>query len=317
MQESQQYKQGVAYALAAFLFWGVAPIYFKWVAAVPALEVLAHRIVWSVLLLVGIVAAQRHWRELWQAIRTPATVRMLLLSASFITVNWGLFIYAIQQNQILQTSLGYYINPLISVLLGMAVLGERLRRLQWLAVLLAATGTAIMTIGADKFPWIALVLAVCFAFYGLVRKKVEVAAFTGLLIETALLLPVAVGYLLWLNADGQGTFVHRGMGISWLLVAAGAVTTIPLLWFTNAARRLPLSLIGFFQYIAPSVSFLLAVFVYDEPFTLMHGIMFGCIWTAIALFMFDTALARRRGTVWRDVEQRQVGNIRDPHDPVE
>src|SRR5690606_7942954 len=177
MQETRQYKQGVAYALAAFLFWGVAPIYFKWVAAVPALEVLAHRIVWSVLLLIGIVAAQRHWQALWQAVRTPATVRMLLLSAAFITVNWGLFIYAIQQNQILQTSLGYYINPLINVLLGMLVLGERLRRLQWLAVALAATGTAIMTIGADQFPWIALVLAVCFAFYGLVRKKVEVAAF--------------------------------------------------------------------------------------------------------------------------------------------
>lgn len=309
---AREYRAGVSFALAAFLFWGVAPIYFKWVDSVPAVEVLGHRIVWSVVLLAGVIALQRRWRELWQAVRTPRTVRMLLLSASLISVNWGLFIYAIQVDQILQTSLGYYINPLINVLFGLLFLGEKLRPLQWLAVGLAAVGTLIMTLGADAFPWMALVLAVCFALYGLVRKKVEIAAFPGLLIETTLLLPVAFGYLLWLGLAGEGSFLRGGAGISWLLAAAGVVTTLPLLWFTSAARRLPLSLIGFFQYIAPSVGFLLAVFVYDERFTPAHAVTFGFIWTAIALFTFDSWRVRRRAAVWRAVERRQVRRAADP-----
>lgn len=301
---TREYRAGVGYALAAFFFWGVAPIYFKWVQSVPAVEVLAHRIIWSVLFLLVLIAAQRRWRELITAIRTPGTVRMLMMSASFITVNWGLFIYAIQQDDILQTSLGYYINPLVNVLFGMIFFGERLRRLQWLAVLLAAAGTLVLALGADELPWIAIVLAVCFAFYGVIRKKVAVPAFSGLLIETTLLLPVALGYLLWLAAQNAGAF-GTGWSISLLLMLAGVVTTLPLLWFTSAAVRLPLSLLGFFQYIAPTVAFVLAVFVYGETFTMAHAVTFACIWLAIILFSLDSWLARKRALVWRAVEQQK------------
>lgn len=305
-QAAREYRAGVGFALAAFTFWGVAPVYFKWVDSVPALEVLAHRVAWSVLLLLAVIALQHRWRELWQAVRTPATLRRLLLSASLISVNWGLFIYAVQQDQILQTSLGYYINPLMNVLLGMLFLGERLRALQWLAVALAVCGTLVMGFGAEEFPWIALVLASCFAVYGLVRKQTEVAAFPGLLIETTLLLPAALGYLFWLEQAGRGHFAHAGADLSLLLAAAGVVTTLPLLWFTSAARRLPLSLIGFFQYIAPSVAFLLAVFVYGEPFPVSHLLAFTCIWLAIALFTFDSWRVQRRAAVWRAVERRRM-----------
>ncbi|HET9679947.1 MAG TPA: EamA family transporter RarD [Gammaproteobacteria bacterium] len=303
--DTREYRAGVGYALAAFFFWGVAPIYFKWVQSVPAVEVLAHRIIWAVVFLLALIAVQRRWQELIAAIRTPGTVPMLMVSASFITVNWGLFIYAIQQDDILQTSLGYYINPLVNVLFGMLFFGERLRRLQWLAVVLAAGGTLVLALGADSVPWIALTLAVCFAFYGVIRKKVAVAAFSGLLIETTLLLPIALGYLLWLGSQNNGAF-GTGWSISLLLMLAGVVTTLPLLWFTSAAVRLPLSLLGFFQYIAPSVAFVLAVFVYDETFTMAHAATFTCIWLAIILFSVDSWIARKRALVWRDVEQRRT-----------
>lgn len=285
---------GAAYALAAFVFWGANPVYFKAVGEVPPLEVLAHRVVWSVLLLAGLITLRRRWRVVAAALAERRTGLMLGLSTLVISANWLTYIWAISAGRVLETSLGYYINPLVNVLLGVVVLRERIDLWRGLAVALAGLGVLNLALRAEGLPWVSLVLAFSFAIYGLIRKTVRIEAVEGLLVETALLLPLALGFLVVLGADGTGAFGARGAGLDLLLVLAGAVTALPLVWFTAAARRLDYATVGFFQYIAPSCQFLLAVLLYGEPFTAAHLVTFLCIWGALAIVTARSVVEARR-----------------------
>lgn len=275
---------GVACSVGAYALWGVFPIYFKAVADVPALEVLAHRIVWSVLLVAGLLSLQRGWRLVGRAFARPRLLLALAASALVISANWAVFIWAVADGRILECSLGYYINPLVSVLLGVLVLRERLKRVQWLAVAMAAIGVAIEVISFGTIPWVALSLAVSFALYGLIRKTAPVDPVTGLFIETLLLSPAALIFLAVLAGQGEGAFLTQGWRLDALLLLAGPITALPLLLFVAGAQRIRLSTVGLLQYIAPTGHFLLAVFVYREPFTPVHLATFAFIWLALAIY---------------------------------
>ena len=287
-------KVGVAYGLAAYLAWGCSPIYFKAVADVPALEVLTHRVVWSVVLLIGLILMKGRWHSAVRALAHRKTLMTLCGSTLLIATNWFLFIWAVGHDQILQASLGYYINPLLNVLWGLAFLGERLRRWQKVSVGLASVGVGCLAIGYGQVPWIALILATSFGFYGLLRKTAHVDAMVGLTAETVLLFPLAVTYMGFLAWRGTGHFGTVSLREDCLLAFAGVITAVPLLWFTHAARRLRLATLGFLQYLAPTLNFLLAVFWYDEPFDVTHGISFGCIWVALAVYSVDTLRSQSR-----------------------
>ncbi|RMF75358.1 MAG: EamA family transporter RarD [Acidobacteria bacterium] len=273
--------------LAAYLWWGLVPVYFKAVAAVSPLEVLAHRIVWALVLLAVWLGLRGQLAGL--AAAAPGGVARLgiLASTALIAVNWLGFIWAVVTDRVLEASLGYFINPLVNVLLGMLILGERLRRLQWISVGLAAAGVILLAATrTEGLPWLALLLAFSFAFYGLLRKVSPVDAGSGLLAEVTLLAPAALGLLAWRAVRGDLAF-GGDMKTSLLLVAAGPVTAVPLLLFVAAARRLPYGTIGFLQYVAPSLQFVLAVAVFGEPFGVPQAAAFGLIWFALLLFSID------------------------------
>lgn len=290
---------GVAYALGAFGLWGLFPLYFKAVAAVPAPEVLSHRILWSVIFVALLLGLLRQWPAVTVAMRDRDTLLRLLGSALLIALNWLVFIWAVANDRVLEGSLGYFITPLVSVLLGRLVLGETLTRLQWLAVVLAAAGVAWMLAGVGRLPWVSLTLAATFGSYGLLRKTTSVGAAPGLFVETLLLLPLAAGFLFWLGDDG--VFAHVSLRTDLLLAAAGLVTAVPLILFAQAARRLRLASVGLFQYITPTGQLLLAVFVFGEIFTPDHAVTFGCIWLALALYSFCAWRRPRREAVLHDV----------------
>ncbi|MDH3744525.1 MAG: EamA family transporter RarD [Acidobacteriota bacterium] len=283
--------RGLLYTLSAFVIWGLSPLFWKALLSVPAGQLLAHRIVWAALILGVLLTAQRRWGEARSALQSGRVVLTLLVTTALIGANWWIYVWAIVTERVLQASLGYYINPLVTVLLAMVFLGERLDRAQWGSLALAAAGVAVMIVRLGEFPWIALVLAVSFAFYGLLRKQVGAEAEVGLLVETGILTPVMIGYLVRADLAGNGALGHQGVLIDGLLVAAGAITAVPLLLFTHGARRLPLSAVGFLQYLAPTLQFLLAIFLFREPFTGSHFMAFACIWAALALFTWD--LSRR------------------------
>lgn len=287
---------GILYGLAAYLTWGFGPVYFKAVAHVPAAEVLAHRIAWSLLLLAGYLLARGRGREVAAALRDRATRRALALTTLLIAVNWFVFIWAVAHGRVLEASLGYFVNPLVNVALGRLCLGERLRRRQGAAVLLAAVGVLFLTVRLGRVPLVSLVLAFSFAFYGLLRKTVRAGGAAGLTVETLLLLPAALGYLLLLAGQGRLVFGNTGGGDALLLAASGPVTALPLIWFANAARRLRYATVGFLQYLTPTLHFLLAVVAYGESFTRTHLLAFACIWTALGLYSWDLWRAARRVT---------------------
>ncbi len=291
---SPEHRTGLCYGLAAYGWWGVMPIYFKLLAAVPPLELLAHRVIWAMGLLLLLARQQKALGQVLEALRTPRTLGLLAASTALIAVNWGLYIWAIVTGRILEGSLGYFINPLVNVALGVLVLRETLPRALVVAIGLAGCGVAWLTIAAGRPPWIALSLAFSFALYGLLRKTAPVGAVTGLAVETLLLTPLAVGYALWMHDQGRLVFGAAGTGVTLALVAAGPITAIPLLFFTGAARRLPLSTLGFLQYLAPSLQLLLGVFVYGEPFPLVRAVGFGFIWSGLAVFVVYT-LRKTRG----------------------
>lgn len=278
---------GLPYALAAYGIWGFVPLFFKLVSSVPPVEVLAQRIVWSLPLCVVIMLFRRQIGDYLLALRDPRIVRMLLVSALLIAINWLVYIYSIFTDHVLAASLGYYLNPLVNVMLGMVFLGERLSRLQLLAVVVAGVGVAILLAGALDTLWISLTLAFSFGFYGLLRKIVPVGSLPGLAIETTLLLPLAVAvslYYLWVG-DGRG-FGAEG-SITLLLMAGGIVTAVPLLLFATAARRMSYAALGFVQYLAPTLQFLLSLFVFREPLKPAQLVCFLLIWVSIAIFSFD------------------------------
>lgn len=276
-------RSGPLYALLAYGSWGLFPLYWKLFDGVSALEILSHRMIWSLVLLLGLLALLGRGQELLKVLRSPQTLAMLLASAALLACNWGVYIYGVNSDRVVEASLGYFINPLVSVLLGFFCLGERLGWWQRGAVAIAALGVLLFILNVGQVPWIALTVAFTFAFYGLLRKVAHVAPMVGLAVETLLLTPVAIGFLLYLHGKGIG---HFGQGVeqTLLFVGAGGVTSLPLLWFNNAAKRLTLATLGFFQYLAPSAQFLLGVFLFREPFTRDYQVMFGFIWLALVLY---------------------------------
>lgn len=285
---------GIACSVGAYLLWGLFPLYFKAVAFVPALEMLAHRIVWSLLFL-GIVTTIHHdWGLISKAFRSPRLLATLMLSSCLVAVNWGVFIWAVAAGRVLESSLGYFITPLLSVLLGVIVLSERLRLLQWAAVGLVIVAVAWQIVALGTIPWVALLLATSFSGYGFVRKMAAIGAMGGLTIEAILLTPLALAWLWLQTAQGNGAFAAAGWQFDLLIAASGPITALPLILFVTGARRIRLTTVGLLQYVTPTCQFLIAVLVFDEPFDHAHLIVFLCIWMALALYTFD--LIRRART---------------------
>ncbi|GAS16178.1 EamA family transporter RarD [Salmonella enterica] len=292
--DAKQTRQGVLLALAAYFIWGIAPAYFKLIYYVPADEILTHRVIWSFFFMVALLSVSRQWRQVKRLLKTPKKIFLLALSAVLVGGNWLLFIWAVNNHHMLEASLGYFINPLVNILLGMIFLGERFRRMQWLAVILAVCGVLVQLWTFGSLPIIALGLAFSFAFYGLVRKKIAVEAQTGMLVETLWLLPVAAIYLFGIADSPTSHMGQNALSLNLLLMAAGVVTTIPLLCFTGAATRLRLSTLGFFQYIGPTLMFLLAVTFFGEVPGAGKMVTFAFIWVALAIFVMDAIYTQRK-----------------------
>lgn len=286
---------GIVYAALAFLVWGLFPLYFHAISDVTPLEILAHRMVWSLLFLAIVLAVRRQWGWLPKLLNQPKVLAGFVASAIFLSSNWFIYIWAVNNGHVIDASLGYFINPLVNVLLGLLVLKEKLRRGQWLAIGLAACGVAWLTWQGGQLPWIALLLAGTFGVYGLLRKTAALAALEGLSLETMLLFPLAVAYLGWLSWHGQNTFVNTAHdGTRWLLVAAGPITAIPLLLFAAGARRIPLSVLGLLQYIGPTIQMLLGVWFFHEAFTPARLAGFAVIWGALLLYVAEGLWLMRR-----------------------
>lgn len=278
---------GALYATAAYGFWGLTPLYWKAVEQVPPPELLGHRILWSCAVGVALVSAARAWPELARCARTPREGLPILLASGLLAANWLVFLWAVATERVLATSLGYYVTPLVNVALGVGFLGERLSRGQLVALGLATAGVATLAVRLGEPPWIALALAASFGCYGLVRKKARVGPVAGFGLEMLLLAPWASAYLIALSADGGVALPDQTARVQALVAGSGIVTAAPLLWFNHAARRLRLATLGFFQYLAPTVAFALAVFAFGEHFTAAHAFAFGCVWLALAIYSVD------------------------------
>jgi chloramphenicol-sensitive protein RarD len=279
-------RAGLFFGLGAYLLWGILPLYFKLLVIVPPIEIVANRIIWSLIFLGVLVTLWRRWGTIRTVLSSGRILLVMLLTAALIASNWLVYVWAVVNGYVLETSLGYYLNPLFNVLLGVAFLKERLSRAQSGAVMLAAGGVAVLAWGAAAGLWISLSLAFSFGLYGFVRKIAPVDALEGLWVETALLAPPSLFYLFWAH-QGLGGLAAFGAATTILLLLGGAITAIPLLLFNAAAKRLPYSTLGFLQYIAPSLQFLLAVSVFGEPLTPAHALCFGAIWIALAIFAIE------------------------------
>lgn len=272
------------YAALSFSIWGMFPLYFKALQAITPLEILVHRILWSLVFVAMLLALRRQWAWLGNVLRQPKVLAGFSLSSLLLTGNWLLYIWSVNNGRVVDASLGYFINPLVSILLGFLLLHERLRPVQWIAVALAAAGVAWLTWQGGHLPWIGLSLAISFGGYGLLRKTALLGPLEGLSLETLLLFPFALGYLMYLTLTGHNTFLAAPEASQWLLVAAGPITAIPLLLFAAGARRIPLSLLGLLQYLSPTLQLLLGVWLYHEPFGLVRMAGFGVIWAGLALY---------------------------------
>jgi chloramphenicol-sensitive protein RarD len=284
---------GVAWATGAYLLWGVFPLYFHALASVPAPEIIAYRVVCSAVFLGLLVSVRRDWPGVVRQLRTPGTLVRLGVSAVFISANWGIYVWAVNAGRVLEASLGYFVNPLVSVLLGVAFLREPLSRRQLAAIALAAAGVLSLVVRAGRVPWIALSLAVTFGLYGLIRKRVPVDATAGLLAEVAVLAPLAFGWLAWVSVTGRAHF-GEGALRSVLLASSGVLTAVPLIWFAVGVRRLRLATIGLLQYLNPTMQFAIAVVAFGEPLTAAHRLAFGCIWAALAIYASEAVAIGRR-----------------------
>ena len=291
--DDKSVKTGVIFALAAYSMWGIAPMYFKLLTSVPALEIVMHRIVWSVLVLCLLLIFRKKFNQVFKAIRDPKIIATLAISGLLLAMNWLVFIWAVNNDKMLDASLGYFINPLFNVLLARFFLKESLTRLQLLAVFVALAGVAFLIFSYGQLPWIALILATSFSIYGLLRKKVTVDSMPGLLIESCIMLPFALLY--WLIIDtSSGNMLANSPDLNITLMLAGVVTTAPLLCFTAAARRIRYTSLGFFQYIGPSLMFLLAVIHYQEPLDATRVITFVCVWSGLFIYVYDSLRVYRK-----------------------
>jgi chloramphenicol-sensitive protein RarD len=292
MSSSKQ-SRAAWYVGLAYTVWGFFPIYWKALAGISSLQLICHRIVWSFLMLAVMVARSHEFRAMWRAAQSPRTVIVYTVAGVTIAANWLLYVWAVSVNEIVQISLGYFINPLLSVVLGMVVFKERLRRLQWVSVALAAAGVVYLTVALDSVPWIALVLAASFGTYGLMKKLAPLGPVQGLTFETGILFIPAAAYLIVEELAGRGAFMHAGPLRNMLILGGGPVTTVPLLMFAAGVRRIPLSLVGMLQYINPTLQFAIGVMLYKEPFTRVQLVGFGLVWTALALFAIEGYVSRR------------------------
>lgn len=282
---------GAYFAMTAYGIWGLAPLYFRAVGEVAPLEIIAHRVVWSVVLLFAVLGVSHQLHSL-----RVGTKQLLILfvTAGLLSVNWLVFVSAVTQGQVIATSLGYFINPLVSVFLGLVFLGERLRPLQWLALAVAFSGVGVQVISLGELPLISLTLAFSFGFYGLIRKQVNLPSVAGLTLETLIALPFALGYLIYLNRSASLAFGSASWSLDALLIAGGAITSVPLMCFAAAVTRLPLVIAGLFQYLAPSLSLILAIFVFGEPFSRVQLLSFGCVWLSLAIFTTESLYTFRK-----------------------
>jgi chloramphenicol-sensitive protein RarD len=288
-------KKGILFGIGAYVLWGILPIYWKLLHIVPALQLLGHRIGWSFLMLMAVISVTRQWADFRSSI-TKRTFLIYSAAAILIGINWLTYVWAVNAGFIIETSLGYFINPLLSVLMGVIILREKLRPAQWIPIGLAAAGVIYLTVAYRQLPLIALTLAFSFGFYGLVKKIAPLSSLYGLTLETGLLFLPALIYLIVMEFNGTGAFLHTSLTTDLLLFGAGVVTTIPLLMFASAARQIPLTMVGVLQYIAPTLQFLIGVFIYKEPFDRTHLIGFGIVWIALIIFWVENYLAHRPAT---------------------
>jgi chloramphenicol-sensitive protein RarD len=286
--------KGILAGIGAYTLWGLFPIYWRLLEKDPAIEILAHRMVWSLVFVAGILTVQKDWRWLGEVLRNRKTMVVYTLAAILLSLNWYTYIWAVNAGFVVEASLGYFINPLVNFLLGVIFFGERLRGGQVVAVMLAVLGVVYLTVNYGSLPWISLVLAFTFGMYGLIKKTASLESMHGFSLETMVLFLPALVYLLYREATGVGAFVHQGTIITLLLILAGPVTSIPLLMFGYAARRIPLSMLGFIQYIAPTLQFLLGVFVYLEPFPKARLVGFCIIWLALLVYSLEGVFFNRK-----------------------
>ncbi|MGH8870074.1 MAG: EamA family transporter RarD [Actinomycetes bacterium] len=289
-----QERLGVVYGALAYFVWGLLPLYWRLLEPASALEILAHRFLWSLVVVLAILAVMRHWRWTRDLRHRPKAMLAVSLAAVVIAGNWAVYIWAVNDGHVVEASLGYFINPIVTVCLGVLVLRERLRPGQWVAVGTAAAAVVVLTVDYGRLPWIALVLGLTFAAYGLIKKLAGVPAIEGLAVETAVLVVPAFAYVLVLESNGEAVFGHEGLGHAALLACAGLATALPLLSFGAAARRIPLSLLGLLQYIAPSLQFLLGVVVFSEPMPPVRLVGFALVWCALVMFTTESLTVRRR-----------------------
>jgi len=285
--------KGIWYGIGAYILWGFFPIYWKFLHPVSALQVIGHRIGWSFIMLAIYIAATKQWQAFRAVAFNPKTIGIYAVASVLLSVNWLIYVWGVNSGFIVETSLGYFINPLLSVLLGVVFLRERLRPLQWIPVGLAAVGVIYLTFVYGHLPWIALSLAVSFGFYGFVKKLSPLGSLYGLTLETGIVFPIALIYLVVVGINGSGAFLHDGTLIDVFLIGAGVVTTIPLLMFASAAKQIPLTIVGLLQYIAPTLQFLIGVFLYKEPFDFSHLIGFAIVWLALIIFVVENYLSNR------------------------
>ena len=286
---------GILYAALAFFCWGLFPLYFHAIGEVPPIEILAHRMLWSLLFLALVLSARGQWRWLPEVLRKPRVMASFVASAILLTANWFVYIWAVNNGHVIDASLGYFINPLVNVLLGLLVLKEKMRRGQWIAIGIAACGVAWLTWQAGQPPYIALILGITFGGYGLLRKTAALAALEGLSFETIILFPLALAYVVWLTVHGQNTFINSPHDSTrWLLAAAGPITAIPLLMFAAGARRIPMAVLGMLQYLSPTMQMLLGVWIFHEAFSPERLAGFIVIWSALALYVAEGLWTTRR-----------------------
>jgi chloramphenicol-sensitive protein RarD len=288
---------GILYATLAFFCWGLFPLYFHALDEVPPQEILAHRMLWSLLFLVIVLSVRQQWKWLPKVLRQPRILDSFVASALLLTANWFIYIWSVNNGHVIDASLGYFINPLINVLLGLVVLKEKLRRGQWIAMAVAASGVGWLTWQAGELPWIALILGITFGGYGLLRKTAALAALEGLSLETMILFPLALVYVLWLSWHGHNAFLNTSHDSTrWLLAAAGPITAIPLLLFAAGARKIPMAVLGLIQYLSPTMQALLGVWVFHEAFPTARLAGFLVIWTALILYVLEGLWVSRRNS---------------------
>lgn len=282
--EEQERRRGLAAAFGAFFIWGLLPFYLKQLHDTPSVQIMAHRVVWACLFVFGYLAYRGEIGKVWAALADRGARRLLLASAALMSVNWLIYVWAVTSGHVIESSLGYFINPLVSVLMGVFLLKESLNRLQWVAVGIAALGVLWLTVQVGRPPWIAISLALTFGSYGLIRKKVAVDSVAGLGVETLLIVPFMLAWLLWCTQAGTLSFGAHDRLLDFLLIASGAVTAVPLVLFAYGVRRVPLSTIGLLQYVGPTLQLLTGIFVFHEPFTEARAVGFGLIWAALAVY---------------------------------